>query len=160
MPRVKSKTPQSSPQYVSIEVDGRVSRVDTSLNPKGCYAIKSTTKSSLTNLQKQRPGVEALREIQHYQNTTNLLISKMPFQRLVREITEDIRPDLRYQISSLEVLQVFLFSIIFRCSWLITKDYRKQRKHIWSGYSRTPICVRFMQNELLLCHVTFNCVVE
>ncbi|CAI4233305.1 unnamed protein product [Auanema sp. JU1783] len=33
-----------------------------------------------------RPGVKALQEIRKYQKTTNMLIQKLPFQRLVREI--------------------------------------------------------------------------
>ena len=36
-----------------------------------------------------RPGTVALREIRRYQKTTDLLIRKLPFQRLVREIYED-----------------------------------------------------------------------
>ena len=34
-----------------------------------------------------RPGTVALREIQKYQRSTNNLLRKLPFQRLVREIT-------------------------------------------------------------------------
>ena len=34
-----------------------------------------------------RPGTKALREIRQYQKSTDLLLSKIPFQRLVREIT-------------------------------------------------------------------------
>ncbi|KAF9526309.1 histone H3, embryonic, partial [Crepidotus variabilis] len=34
-----------------------------------------------------RPGVVALREIRHYQRSTELLIRRLPFQRLVKEIT-------------------------------------------------------------------------
>ena len=33
-----------------------------------------------------RPGSVALREIRKYQKSTDLLIRKLPFQRLVREI--------------------------------------------------------------------------
>uniref|UniRef100_A0A8C2GW23 Core Histone H2A/H2B/H3 domain-containing protein n=1 Tax=Cyprinus carpio TaxID=7962 RepID=A0A8C2GW23_CYPCA len=36
-----------------------------------------------------RPGTVALREIRLYQKTTELLIRKLPFQRLVREITPE-----------------------------------------------------------------------
>ena len=36
-----------------------------------------------------RPGTVALREIRRYQKTTNTLLRKLPFQRLVREIHED-----------------------------------------------------------------------
>ena len=52
-----------------------------------------------------RPGTVALREIRRYQTTTELLIRKLPFQRLVREIAQDFVTDLRFQGSALEALQ-------------------------------------------------------
>lgn len=52
-----------------------------------------------------RPGTIALREIRKYQKTTELLLRKMPFQRLVREIAEDFRPYLRFQSSAILALQ-------------------------------------------------------
>ena len=36
-----------------------------------------------------RPGVKAIREIRQYQKTTDLLIRKLPFARLVREVAND-----------------------------------------------------------------------
>ena len=39
-----------------------------------------------------RPGVLALQEIRRYQKTTELLIQRRPFQRLVREICMDVTP--------------------------------------------------------------------
>ena len=39
-------------------------------------------------------GVMALKEIQHYQKSATLLIQKLPFQSLIREITQDFRTDL------------------------------------------------------------------
>ena len=41
-----------------------------------------------------RPGTVALHEICHYQKSTELLIRKLPFQRLVREIAQDFKTDL------------------------------------------------------------------
>ena len=38
-----------------------------------------------------RPGSLALQEVQHYQERTNLLIRKLPFQRLVREIAQTFK---------------------------------------------------------------------
>lgn len=38
-----------------------------------------------------RPGTIALREIRKYQKSTELLIRKLPFQRLGREVGEDLR---------------------------------------------------------------------
>uniref|UniRef100_A0A5F9C8I2 Peptidase A2 domain-containing protein n=1 Tax=Oryctolagus cuniculus TaxID=9986 RepID=A0A5F9C8I2_RABIT len=46
-----------------------------------------------------RPGTVALREIRRYQKSTELLIRKLPFQRLVREIAQDFKTDLRFQSS-------------------------------------------------------------
>ncbi len=52
-----------------------------------------------------RPGTVALREIRRYQKSTELLIKKQPFARLVREISQDIKADLRYQTFALLALQ-------------------------------------------------------
>jgi histone H3 len=52
-----------------------------------------------------RPGTVALREIRRYQKTTELLIRKLPFQRLVREIAQDFKTDLRFQSSAIGALQ-------------------------------------------------------
>ena len=52
-----------------------------------------------------RPGTVALREIRRYQKSTELLIRKLPFQRLVREIAEGFKPDLRFQSSAVVALQ-------------------------------------------------------
>lgn len=52
-----------------------------------------------------RPGTVALREIRRYQKSTELLIRKLPFQRLVRELAQDFKTDLRFQRSAIEALQ-------------------------------------------------------
>jgi histone H3 len=52
-----------------------------------------------------RPGTVALREIRKYQKSTELLIRKLPFQRLIREITQDWKTDLRFQSSAMLALQ-------------------------------------------------------
>jgi histone H3 len=52
-----------------------------------------------------RPGTVALREIRRYQKSTELLIRKLPFQRLVREIAQDFKTDLRFQASAIAALQ-------------------------------------------------------
>ncbi|XP_048624145.1 histone H3-like centromeric protein CSE4 [Brassica napus] len=52
-----------------------------------------------------RPGTVALREIRKYQKSTELLIRKLPFQRLVREIAQDFKTDLRFQSSAVAALQ-------------------------------------------------------
>ena len=55
--------------------------------------------------QRYRPGKVALREIRRYQKSTDLLIRKLPFQRLVREIAQDFKTDLRFQGSAVLALQ-------------------------------------------------------
>ncbi|CAH2073253.1 unnamed protein product, partial [Thlaspi arvense] len=50
-------------------------------------------------------GTVALREIRKYQKSTELLIRKLPFQRLVREIAQDFKTDLRFQSSAVAALQ-------------------------------------------------------
>jgi histone H3 len=52
-----------------------------------------------------RPGTVALREIRKYQKSTELLIRKAPFQRLVREIAQDFKNDLRFQSTAVLALQ-------------------------------------------------------
>lgn len=52
-----------------------------------------------------RPGTVALREIRKFQKSTELLIRKLPFQRLVREIAQDFKTDLRFQGSAIAALQ-------------------------------------------------------
>jgi len=52
-----------------------------------------------------RPGTVALRDIKRYQKSTDLLIRKLPFQRLVREIAQDVKNDLRFQGNAVLALQ-------------------------------------------------------
>ena len=52
-----------------------------------------------------RPGTVALREIRKYQKSTELLIRKLPFQRLVREIAQEYKADLRFQSGAVLALQ-------------------------------------------------------
>ena len=52
-----------------------------------------------------RPGTVALREIRRYQKSTELLIKKLPFQRLIREIAKDFKDDLRFQCAAIGALQ-------------------------------------------------------
>ena len=52
-----------------------------------------------------RPGTRALMEIRRYQRTHDLLLRKLPFHRLVREISQDFKTDLRWQSSAIMALQ-------------------------------------------------------
>ena len=52
-----------------------------------------------------RPGALALAEIRKYQKSTQSLIPKLPFRRLVREIAQNEKQDIRMQETALEALQ-------------------------------------------------------
>jgi len=52
-----------------------------------------------------RPGTVALREIRKYQKSTELLIQKLSFQRLVREVAQHIDPTIRFQSTVILTLQ-------------------------------------------------------
>ena len=51
-----------------------------------------------------RPGTVALREIRQYQKSVNLLIPKLPFRRVVRELIQEYYRDLRIQETALQAL--------------------------------------------------------
>ena len=74
--------------------------------PRKQLATKAARKSApatggFKKPHRYRPGTVALREIRRYQKSTELLIRKLPFQRLVRELTQDVSRDLRFQPTSL-----------------------------------------------------------
>jgi histone H3 len=85
--------------------------------PRKCLSGKKTTENlapiaaegmmaSMQKLTKRyRPGAKALRMIREYQKSTGLLLRKMPFQRLVREIALRFHCDLRFQSSAILALQ-------------------------------------------------------
>ena len=53
-----------------------------------------------------RPGTVALQEIRQYQKSTELLIRKLPFQRLVRELAQDLsKVNIRFQSGAIMALQ-------------------------------------------------------
>ena len=54
---------------------------------------------------KMKRGLKALKEIMRYQSNTEMLIRKLPFQRVVKEIVQKIREDLRLQSTVVLALQ-------------------------------------------------------
>ena len=78
--------------------------------PRKQLATKAARKSApatggVKKPHRYRPGTVALREIRRYQKSTELLVRKLPFQRLVREIAQDFKTDLRFQGSAVLALQ-------------------------------------------------------
>ncbi len=66
---------------------------------------KTVMATRIKNKHKFRPGTVALREIRKYQKCTELLIRKMPFQRLVRKIAEEYAQGYRFQSMAIAALQ-------------------------------------------------------
>jgi histone H3 len=87
--RVAGKMPRKAPRKAP-----RKSPMDSGVNAVG---VKKPHRF--------RPGTVALREIRKYQKSTELLVRKEPFQRLVREIAQHMHADLRFQASALLALQ-------------------------------------------------------
>ena len=64
---------------------------------------KSSRKNELPK-KRRAPGVVALQEIRRYQKSTELLIQKLPFQRLVKELTMKISSNIRWQVAAVGAL--------------------------------------------------------
>ena len=82
-------------------------------NQKRAQRIKNRKEKELKiireeKIEKQRKiqrGMQALKEIQKYQKGADLLIQRLPFQRLVREIVQKKREGLKLQSMAILALQ-------------------------------------------------------
>src|SRR5882757_4624436 len=112
--------------------------------PRKQLATKAARKSApatggVKKPHRYRPGTVALREIRRYQKSTELLIRKLPFQRLVREIAQDFKVCSTLSLSSTCLLTAVLvirpISVSnHRPSW----HFRRPPKHTLYPSSRTP----------------------
>jgi histone H3 len=75
------------------------------LGNKAARKSAPVSSSGVKKPHRYRPGTVALREIRKFQKSTELLIRKLPFQRLVREIATDYKSDLRFQSQAVLALQ-------------------------------------------------------
>ena len=79
--------------------------------PRKQLATKAARKSApatggVKKPHRYRPGTVALREIRRYQKSTDLLIRKLPFQRLVKELMQHTaHKEYRWQSTALLALQ-------------------------------------------------------
>lgn len=55
------------------------------------------TSSNRSKCQRYRPGTAALRDVRRYEKSTDLLLLREPFARLVRELLQVYNPTLRFQ---------------------------------------------------------------
>ncbi|KAH8355615.1 hypothetical protein KR200_010258 [Drosophila serrata] len=82
--------------------DGKVARKPVATRPS---KEPASGEAKLKKPHRYRPGTLALREIRRYQKSTELLIRRLPFQRLVRSIAAEITSDIRFQTAALSCLQ-------------------------------------------------------
>ena len=76
--------------------------------PRKTLVTKAARRNKPTGVKRPhryRPGTVALREIRKFQKSSDLLVRKLPFQRLVREIAMDFKTDLRFRNSGMLALQ-------------------------------------------------------
>ncbi|XP_031645089.1 histone H3-like centromeric protein A [Oncorhynchus kisutch] len=95
-----------------------------STSPAARLSGPSGVAPSLQKRRRFRPGTRALMEIRKYQKSTDLLLRKGPFARLVREVCQTYSRDfMRWQVYALLALQeaaeaflVLLFSDAYLCT--------------------------------------------
>ena len=107
-PTVGGKAPrkQAVPQKrKSRPRSGSLNYVPTNRDYLEAQAVGDTVPAANKTTRRYRPGRLALQEIRHYQKCTNLLIRKLPFQRLIREIAQRFKVDVRFKSSTLMALQ-------------------------------------------------------
>ena len=78
--------------------------------PRQALASKCARKScaspgTFKKSHRYRPGTVALREIRRYQKSTELLMKRAPFQRLVREVAQEFKSELRFTSSAIRAIQ-------------------------------------------------------
>lgn len=94
-------------QTARLSTGGRVHSAKKHLATKASRRISSPTDTTRegSRTRRYRPGEVALREIRKYQKSTELMLRKRPFQRIVREIAADLQIQLRFQSTALLALQ-------------------------------------------------------
>ncbi|KAF3815408.1 hypothetical protein GH733_016790 [Mirounga leonina] len=85
-------------------------RSGASRHPQYCEEnklLKEFHDNIITRKERRKEGLnlKIRPQIRRYQKSTELLIRKLPFQRLVREIAQDFKTDLRFQSSAVMALQ-------------------------------------------------------
>ena len=105
---ITTTTMARTKQTARRSTGGKAPRKEGTWRKLATEAAKKSAPARVPGIKKPhrfRPGTVALREIRRYQKSTELLIRKLPFQRLVREIAQDFKSDLRMESSALLALQ-------------------------------------------------------
>jgi len=108
MPKQKNTASKIDSKAKAMKVKGMGMKGSKKTAPaKGGVKPTGSQKSQDGEKKKNRfkPGTVALREIKRYQKSTNLLLPRASFQRVVRSICSEIDHDLRFQAQALLALQ-------------------------------------------------------
>lgn len=130
-----SKVPPEGVRPTGIRTETAIARPShkrkgSKLVPKKNFKMKTAGRSGSegaiapqTRVYRLKQSTKALRAIRRYQNSTELLIRKQSFQRLVREIAENYKQDIHFQPMALTALQeaseaflVGLFENVQQCA--------------------------------------------
>ena len=82
----------------------KFSSADSLGNPMMARKHPRKPKGSVPKPYRYRPGTVTLRQIRKYQKSTELLIRKLPFQRLVKEVVQTLFPTKHFRFQSTAVL--------------------------------------------------------
>ncbi|KAJ5778967.1 hypothetical protein N7457_006687 [Penicillium paradoxum] len=161
-PKMARKTAGSTPKGKGRKTVA--SPADGDGTPQKAKGKQSKVAKTSTNIQpgdptptgrrrRYKPGTVALKEIRRYQRSYDLLIAKLPFARLVREVALDLLPadvgsELRWQSHAIQALQeaaeaflVHLFEDTNLCALhakrvtIMQKDIQLARRirGVWGG---------------------------
>ena len=100
------KAPRKPPQAKTTSMKTKGIAKATKTKGKKSPAARRRQKGQQEKPHRYRPGTVALQEIRRYQKSTELLIRKLPFQRLVQELAQDLgKKDIRFQSGAIMALQ-------------------------------------------------------
>lgn len=103
-----ARTKQTARKSTSKSMGPHSKRVAEKIMQINIEKRKIVRQDEKNKLKRFRPTVKSLKDIRKYQNSTDLLLPKIRFQRLVREISQSVALktfDFRYQASALYALQ-------------------------------------------------------
>ena len=105
--------------------------------PRKTILSVTTPTSKKKGIGRYKPGQKALKEIRFYQKNTDLLIRRLPFARIVKEVQTFVCPrDYRWQASAMLALQeaseahlvAYLCTIHAKRVTLMPKDIQLARR--------------------------------
>ena len=99
----KYEEEQRKKKHVGTDIGGKQPRK--TILTKAARKVNPNPPAGIKRPHRYRPGTVALHEIHHYQKSTELLIRRLPFQRLVREVAQDFKTDLCFAAQTMVALQ-------------------------------------------------------